>query len=170
MSTVCGGFVYASTLDEKKNTSDIQWAYPHPYNTEEINKNKNRYLDPKKYCIEKKMWNLKKIVERWDDNDDGETWPWVWCWHNPNGPHHIFIGVDEATLSHANLISKNARNNLTLVISNEKELDEFGYKMSDFHSKRCAIHISKPEQIDFENKILMLEDERVICYDRLYIT
>ena len=52
----------------------------------------------------------------------------------------------------------------------EKELEEFGYNVSDFHSKRCAIHISKPDQIDFQNKILMLEDERVICYDRLYIT
>ena len=80
------------------------------------------------------------------------------------------MGVDETTISKAQNIAKNPQNNLTLVIQSEQELEPFGYNLSDFHNERFAVHLSKPKQMDFDNKILMLEDERILCYDRLYIT
>ena len=47
-------------------------------------------------------------------------------------------------------------NNLTLVIQSEQELEPFGYNLSDFHNERFAVHLSKPKQMDFDNKILMI--------------
>ena len=167
-ASTAGCFVYASYLEENQVKEDkvIDWAYPHPYSKG----SKDRFVDAEKYLLKTTVWDLKKIVDRWDETDDGETWPWVWCWHNPNGPRHIFVGVDETTISKAQNIAKNPQNNLTLVIQSEQELEPFGYNLSDFHNERFAVHLSKPKQMDFDNKILMLEDERILCYDRLYIT
>lgn len=165
-ASTAGCFVYASSNLEESQVQAIDWAYPHPYSKD----SKDRFVDAEKYLLKRTVWDLKQIVDRWNQADDEETWPWVWCWHNPNGPHHIFIGVDETTISKAKNIAKNPQNNLTLVIQSEEELEPFGYNVSDFHNERFAVHLSKPKQMDFDNKILMLEDERILCYDRLYIT
>ena len=34
-----------------------------------------------------------------------------------------------------------------------QELEPFGYNVSDFHNERFAVHLSKPKQMDFDNKI-----------------
>ena len=94
----------------------------------------------------------------------------MWCVHNENGPNHVFIGVDESTLLRGKALAKNAQNNLTLVIKDIQDLEKYGYTVSDFYHQRFAVHISNPKEMDFQNKILMLEDERIVCYDRLYIS
>ena len=149
------------------STSTDKWAFPHPYGNDT---DTNRFVDAKQFRLKKTVWNLKGIVDRWSSEDDDETWPWVWCVHNENGPNHVFIGVDESTLLRGKALAKNAQNNLTLVIKDIQDLEKYGYTVSDFYHQRFAVHISNPKEMDFQNKILMLEDERIVCYDRLYIS
>ena len=91
------------------------------------------------------------------------------CVHNENGPNHVFIGVDESTLLRGKALAKNAQNNLTLVIKDIQDLKKYGYTVSDLPPEVCCSHIES-QRNGFVNKILMLEDERIVCYDRSYIS
>ena len=44
------------------------------------------------------MWNLRGLLKQWHESDDDETWPWVWCQHNPDGLHHVFVNVGADTV------------------------------------------------------------------------
>ena len=115
-------------------------------------------------------WNLLALLERWQQSDGEETWPWVWTWRNENGPHFIFIGINERTLQLCiDAAEQSPQHNLTLVVSDLQEIYRQGHKPEDFYAQRCAIVESLPSQIDFKNQILMLNDERILCFDELHM-
>ena len=62
------------------------------------------------------------------------------------------------------------QNNLTCIVKDRKEFSDVDFGPSDIYACRCALVESQPSQIDFKEKILMLEDERIICYDTLTIS
>merc|ERR1712113_1109985 len=98
-------------------------------------------------------WNLKSLVDRWTASEGDETWPWVWTWRNPNGPHHLFVGINDETLDLCQKLSgASSQNNLTLIVRDMGEIGEAHLK--EFYASRCAVIESAPSQIDFENKIL----------------
>eukprot|EP00938_MAST-03A_sp_MAST-3A-sp1_P006023 g6023.t1 len=78
--------------------------------------------------------------------------------------------VDKFTLPACEAACSASENhNLTLVVRSLADLEKVGYDPADFYAQRCAIIESCPSQIDFDHKILMLEDERIMCYDTLTI-
>ena len=144
-----------------------EWAYPHPYGCEDVTP--SRFLGPQDaFKKTVKQWDLPKLVEAWKTSVSEETWPWVWTWHNPNGPHAVHVGVDKHTLRACRTFAEESnRNNLTLVVKDVSEIEEEGHSVEDFYKARCAVIFSAPQQIDLNNGILMLQDERIICYDTL---
>ena len=118
--------------------------------------------------MKKTVWNLKGIVDRWSSEDDDEM-ALGWCVHNENGPNR-FLLESTSPLCYEQSTSEKCTNNLTLVIKDIQDLEKYGYTVSDFYHQRFVVHISNPKEMDFQNKILMLEDERIVCYDRLYIS
>ena len=157
----CCTVVLAS--NEEKNT--VKWAYPSPYDEEE-----RRFVDANAYRSKQYVWDLNGLLKRWQASEEEETWPWVWTQRNPNGPHFVFVGVDSRTLNACEAACEASENhNLTLVVRSLEDLEEKGYDPADFYAHRCAIIESRPSQIDFDHKILMLEDERIMCYDTLTV-
>mmetsp|Transcript_5176 Transcript_5176/g.12534 ORF Transcript_5176/g.12534 Transcript_5176/m.12534 type:complete len:199 (-) Transcript_5176:40-636(-) len=139
-----------------------QWAYPSPYDAGE-GQPSARFLDRDHFARSVRQWNLSALLRAWEASDSDETWPWVWTWRNKNGPHYVFVGVAEMTLDLAReLASRSERNNLTVVVGSIQGLGPG--LLGDLHAARCAVIESQPEQIDFQEKILMLKDERIICY------
>lgn len=156
----------SSTSLSSKESHRVQWAYPSPY--EEGEETERRFVDAKKYRRTREMWDLLGLLKRWQSSEEEETWPWVWTQRNPNGPHFVFVGVDAYTLRACEVACESSEtHNLTLVVRSLSDLDEAGYSPTDFYAQRCAIIESCPSQIDFHHKILMLEDERIVCYDTL---
>ena len=151
----------------------VEWAHPHPYgdDSDDADDDSQRFVPMQRYKRKLEAWDLHGLVKKWKESDGEETWPWVWTWHNPNGPHFVYVGVDAHTLEYARLAAAaSPQNNLTLVVSSMQDIEEAGLSAADFHLQRCAIIESRPAQIDFDHKILMLEDERIICYDSLNLT
>lgn len=129
-----------------------------------------RFVDAARYRRNVQTWDLVGLLKRWQTGGDDETWPWIWTQRNPNGPHFVFIGVDKFTLPACEAACSASENhNLTLVVRSLADLEKVGYDPADFYAQRCAIIESCPSQIDFDHKILMLEDERIMCYDTLTI-
>ena len=60
-------------------------------------------------------------------------------------------------------VGPDGRNNC-LVIARSEDLRRFG-REEDFWSARCGIHDAPIERIDVDNKMLLLSDERIVCYD-----
>ena len=83
--------------------------------------------------------------------------------------HFVFIGVDKFTLPACEAAcSASEKHNLTLVVRSLSDLEKVGYDPADFYAQHKALS-TRLSQIDFDDKILMLEDERIICYDTLTI-
>ena len=170
---------------------EIAWAFPSPYH-EEVTP--DRFANVEKYRIAKTGWDLRQLVNLWRSTDQ-ESWPWIWynllifsassflllkfvslrclvrCDRNPVGPHYIFINVNSNTLHQVLEISKaDIRNNITVVIDSIDALKKHGITDLQLYACRCAIIESPLEQIDAENKILMLRDERIIVYDFAFLS
>lgn len=147
---------------------EVTWAYPSPYDQ---GLPSTRFADISRFRKRVDHWDLKGLLNVWQNSTDEESWPWVWTWHNPVGPHHVFIQLNEDTLSHARSISsKSERNNLTLVVRSIDDLKAYNITPELFYENRCAIIEGVVlSQLDSENKIIMLNDERIICYDYLYL-
>ena len=98
-----------------------------------------------------RVWDLQGLVSLWESSTD-ESWPWVWCSHNPLGPHHVFVGVSNQTLELTKLICEsNVRNNLTVVISSIDELDKHKISAKELYKNRCAIIEVPVSQVDAQN-------------------
>ena len=146
-------------------TAPPDWAHPHPYSNDIA---ASRFLPTDEFRKTELTWDLPKLVDTWKLSDGEETWPWVWTWHNVNGPHTVYVGVDQHTLSHCTAVAAaSPQNNLTLVVTHMEDIENFGHTADDFYQQRCAIIVCQPQQMDLEHKILMLRDERIICYDSL---
>jgi len=86
------------------------------------------------------------------------------------GPHYVFYGVSKHTLTQAKAIAEaDRRNNLTVVVSPD-ELKKHNINPEDLYKCRCAVIDGEIKQMDVVNKILMLADERIICYDFAYMS
>ena len=110
--------------------------------------------------------SLKELVDAHKAGIEG--WPWLWTQRNPDGPHYVFVGVAKDTLLKCQQISSASPQHNILLIADESEIVKFA-TADDFYKARCAIHDAKPIEIDWENKILLLGDERLVEFDELVI-
>jgi hypothetical protein len=97
-----------------------------------------------------------------------EVWPWIWCHPNENGPHHVFVVTDDLTdeiLEQIHQLLKNSTNNNVLVVTSKDQLKSPGGVPS-----MCGIVTgAQVTLLNTRDKILMLNDERVIAFDRLVV-
>lgn len=103
-----------------------------------------------------------------------EVWPWIWTHPNTNnGPHHVFVGISEDSLDEIQRLRNESERNNILVIASEEKLKEVASKRNDpeiYERCQCGLVVdSKLELLNHEAKILMLDDERVIAFDRLIL-
>ncbi len=102
-----------------------------------------------------------------------EVWPWIWTHPNNDGPHHVFVGISEDSLDEIQRLRNESNQNNILVIASEDELKEVALKRNDpdiYERCQCGLVIdSQLELLNHEAKILMLDDERVIAFDRLIL-
>ena len=165
----------ASTKASKRTRSEmqqsqreVQWAYPSPYDSVPS----DRFTDVSHLRKQVAIWDLKELINIWEKNSAEESWPWVWCWHNPVGPHHVFIQVSKDTLNQTMRISReNERNNITVVVKSIDDLKACDLTPEMLYKNRCAIIEGVAiQQFDAKNKIIMLNDERIIAYDYAYFS
>lgn len=111
--------------------------------------------------------DLKGLLQQFEEGK--EVWPWIWTWRNANGPHYVFVGTDSCSDEKIKqLANASVRNNILVITDNKSRLlnsdREFYYK------HRCGLieNVSIAE-MDVEEKIIMLDDERVIVFDELHI-
>ena len=103
-----------------------------------------------------------------------EVWPWIWTHPNTNnGPHHVFVGISEDSLDEIQRLRNESERNNILVIASDEKLKEVATKRNDpeiYERCQCGLVVdSKLELLNHEAKILMLDDERVIAFDRLIL-
>ena len=138
------------------------WAHPHPYDKDESTE--GRFEGG---CFKVDCWDLKKLYSKWlaetEKGGTNETWPWVWVNHNADGPHHVFYGVDDAAIERAKVVSGDVNNNMLLITPLRVPSKKF------WHDQRFGIIHTKVTQVDFESKVLITEDERIIAFDTLYV-
>ena len=99
-----------------------------------------------------------------------EVWPWIWTQPNSNGPHHVFVGpISTDDLKQIKKLKDTIPNCNLLVITTEESLKSLPEGEESLYQYECGLIIDTPVKLlDSENKILMLEDERVINYTKLY--
>jgi hypothetical protein len=116
------------------------------------------------------------------------VWPWIWTWHNPNGPHYIFVGTNTAMNNRiVQLANDSPRNNIIVITNNNANDNDSdandcsstgvsGSKhvltkdVSFYYTNRCGIIENVTiQEIDIINKIILLSDERILCFTELYI-
>lgn len=99
--------------------------------------------------------------------DGLDVWPWVWVHGNENGPHHVFVGINDHVLKRLkDLRTASPQNNLLLIVSNEREVAEYSVLLNDSH---CGVIVGSVELLHPGEKLLMLKDERIIAFDTLTI-
>ena len=154
-----------------------EWAHPSPYDADAAAASSSsssaagggRFASSAHLRTLRVQWDLPRLKAQWQASDNEETWPWVWCQHNPTGPHHVFVGLGAGTLAQIRGVSAaDASNNITVVIRNDSELARRGLSEAQLHALRCAVLRESVAQIDAESKLLMLRNERVIAYDAAY--
>merc|ERR1711920_284177 len=111
-------------------------------------------------------------LEHWEHNPENlEVWPWVWTHPNENGPHHVFVGINGDSLLEIQRLRDESDQNNILVIASKERLEEVANANDDpgiYERCQCGLVVdSKVELLNHEAKILMLDDERVIAFDRL---
>ena len=99
-----------------------------------------------------------------------EVWPWIWTQTNTNGPHHVFVGpISIEDLKQIKKLKDTIPNCNLLVITTNESLQSLPEGEESLYQYECGLVIDTPVTLlDSENKILMLEDERVINYTKLY--
>ena len=95
-----------------------------------------------------------------------EVWPWIWCQPNENGPHHVFAcALTPQILSEIRELLKNPNNNV-LIITTPEQLAKVPPKLVEM----CGLVTdANVEIINMSDRILMLDDERVIAFDQIRI-
>ena len=105
--------------------------------------------------------------------DGLEVWPWIWTHPNNDGPHHVFVGVDEESLVEIQRLRDESNQNNILVIASKERLMEVAMARNDpeiYARCQCGlVEDSKVQLLNHDAKILMLDDERVIAFDRLML-
>jgi hypothetical protein len=95
-----------------------------------------------------------------------QVWPWIWTQPNENGPHHVFVGVNKRVVADIRNLLRDPNNNV-LVIASPKELE----RLSTSDLSHCGVvSDAKVSLMNVQQKILMLDDERVVSFDHLVIS
>jgi hypothetical protein len=113
------------------------------------------------------------------------VWPWIWTWHNINGPHYIFVGTNTAMNNRiVQLANDSPRNNIIVITNNNDNNNDNSSSagssgstkhvltkdVSFYYTNRCGIIENVTiQEIDVVNKIILLSDERILCFTELYI-
>lgn len=117
------------------------------------------------------------------------VWPWIWTWHNSNGPHYIFVGTNSAINDRIVQLANESPQNNIIVITNNNDNDSnssssstvsgggsssnkhaLTQDVSFYYTNRCGIIENVTiQEIDITNKIILLSDERILCFTELYI-
>lgn len=121
------------------------------------------------YVKNPRVEDLRPLVRSWEHGLD--VWPWVWTWRNQHGPHHVFVGLNGDAVSDIERLSRDARNNITIVAP-EADLREHapGGDQSFYARCQCGHIESQVALMDVKAKIMMLDDERIVCFDRCIIS
>jgi len=113
----------------------------------------------------------RDLIDLYNANQNGKNvWPWIWTQHNSNGPHHVFVG--KVTMEQIGKI-KNLRQNVPnvniLVITDGESVKQLEGGVHCLNELECGLVIDTNVQItDHDNQMIMLEDERIICFTQLY--
>eukprot|EP00977_Amphora_coffeiformis_P000876 scaffold190_cov171-Amphora_coffeaeformis.AAC.1 len=114
--------------------------------------------------------DLPILLKKFDE-EGLEVWPWIWTHPNSNGPHFVFIGLNEFYVDEIKRIRAASPNNNILVVANEESLKKATkHDPGVLHQCQCGVVTdSSLALLNAKAKILMLKDERVIAYDYLTI-
>lgn len=114
--------------------------------------------------------DLPKLLHAFD-NEGKEVWPWIWTHPNSDGPHFVFIGINEFYLQEIQRIRATSPNHNILIIADQQSLEKATQGDPTILNKcQCGIVTdSTLALLNVQAKILMLKDERVIAYDHLTI-
>ena len=122
------------------------------------------------YLTNPNVSDLPVLYQQWQEGHD--TWPWVWCQRNENGPHHVFVldGTNWEDVKKIESLSKSSvNNNLIVVVPDMSVLMGSLWGLNWFLNHRCAVIEGRIKLHHKKEKIMMLEDERIIAYDTLNI-
>ena len=145
-----------------------EWAHPSPYDQSVP---ADRFADTRHLCTLRAHWDLPRIMAQWQAGGE-ETWPWVWCQRNPTGPHFVFVGFTAGSLDQVRAVAAaSSANNITVVLAKGgDELAAVGVSEAQLHALGCAIIHEPVAQIDAGAKLLMLRDERILAYDKAFLS
>ena len=114
-------------------------------------------------------YDLDGILRKWSnlDDEDRESWPWIWCQRNVNQKCIVFVGISKDLQAKIASV-RGLKVNIILIVDDKKRLfenvdEEFCYE------SQCGILESPVHQIDTKNNILMTFDERIIAFDECII-
>ncbi|KAJ1471338.1 hypothetical protein T484DRAFT_1844489 [Baffinella frigidus] len=124
------------------------------------------------YVKNPKVHDLRPLVAHWQAGR--EVWPWVWTWRNIDGPHHVFVGANADTVVEVHRLAKaDHRNNIMIVGVPAAQLAALAQsegRVSGFWNEcRCGVIESEVALMDVKAKIMMLDDERILCFDHCTI-
>ena len=112
--------------------------------------------------------DLRPLVAQFQDGL--EVWPWVWTWRNRDGPHHVFVGLNADTIPEIERLAKESpRNNIMIVAAPPPEEMHKLAPRKFYQDCQCGVIESEVALMDVKAKIMMLDDERIICFDRCTI-
>jgi hypothetical protein len=119
------------------------------------------------YLTSVKKEDLKFLFRAYQEGLD--VWPWIWTQPNETGPHHVFVGkIEEAQLEEIKKLKERVLNINILVISDSESVQKLG--VDRLYKLECGIVLdTQIELADLENRMIMLEDERIICFTRMYV-
>eukprot|EP00941_MAST-03F_sp_MAST-3F-sp1_P004106 g4106.t1 len=174
ITAITCGYVGFKSADTSRR---YPWAFPSPYDSpstrrgeeEDDDETFNFVPDVKDRFLESsRKWRLKKLVKYWDALDGEETWPWIWTtWNSENGPHFVFINADSSLLKKVEAIrNEDTRNNVTIIVASKSELEE---PLEKYYQHGCGIIEGEVEQFEVSDRVLMLTDERIICFDKCFV-
>ena len=115
--------------------------------------------------------DLPVLLDKFD-NEGLEVWPWIWTHPNEDGPHHVFVGVNEHIVQQIQELRKASPQNNILVIASQDSLQKAAKGHLEIYDEcHCGLVTDAQMQLlHHEAKILMLSDERVIAFDFLTIS
>lgn len=166
-----------SINDNNSNKNQQRYVYHHQHtiNTTRLDYWEHDPSDFDYYVINPTIDDLPVLLQKFDD-DDEDVWPWIWTHPNKDGRHHVFVGISEDSLDEIQRLrndNDDNHNNNILIIASKEKLKEIALKRNDPNIyERCHCGLvtdSRLQLLNHNAKILMLDDERVIAFDRLIL-